>query len=350
MRVLPLLCLATTAAIAQPISHPTSWRYIHPQAKTMIGVDVRAVMQSDLWKKVSAEFEKSGWKQQVTHHGLDFVQDIDRILLSSPALPANAKQLEGAPVVIVVQGRFQLDKLRASLLAKGAKPASYKGVPLLRQDGKTDMLLALVSSQLLVLGDPTSLRAAIDHHQSALPALSGEPMFQRATELTTLYDAWIVSDVPPAAGASAPSAQFLQEVRGFEGGISFRDGLALEVNLRTESPEKARELTDGLRVLLQFAAMGPKPDPMIKDLIERLRVQSDDTRASFAILWKQDEVAGLLNGMKGKVVQAAFGAPDGPIPAAPPLPDPEPKPPAGPLVVKIHGMDEGTREIALPRE
>lgn len=350
MRVLPLLCLAASAAIAQPISHPTSWRYIHPEAKTMVGVDVRAVMQSDLWKKVSAEFEKSGWKQQVRHQGLDFFQDIDRVLLSSPALPANAQQLEGAAVVIVVQGRFQLDKLRASLLAKGAKPTSYKGVPLLRQDSKTDMLLALVSSQLLVLGDPSSLRAAIDHYQTSLPAMSTEPMFQRATELATLYDAWIVSDLPPAAGASAPSAQFLQDVRGFEGGISFRDGLAIEVNLRTESPGKARELTDALRVLLQFATMGPRQDPMLKDLLDRLRVQTDDTRASFAILWKQDEVGGLLNGVKAKVVQAALGAPEGPVPAAPPLPDPEPKPPAGPLVVKIHGMDEGTREVAIPRE
>jgi hypothetical protein len=350
MRVLPLLCLATAAAFAQPISHPTFWRYVHPQAKTLIGVDLRAVSQSPLWKKIAADFEKSGWKQQVSHQGLDFVKDIDQILLSSPTLPSNARQLEGASVVLAMQGRFQLDKLRSSISAKGAKSSSYKGVPLLLQDGKTDIVLALVSPKLLVLGDPKSLRAAIDHYETSIAAMSDEPMFQRATELATLYDAWVVSDAPPAAGPQSPTAQMLKDVRGFEGGISFRDGLALELNLQTDSPGKARELTDGLRVLLQFATMGPQQDPMVKDLVQRLRIQTDDTRASFAILWKQDEVLGLVDNLKTKAVQAAFGAPAGPIPAAAPLPDSEPKPPSGPLVVKIFGMDEGPRDVVISRE
>ncbi|MBL8293947.1 MAG: DUF3352 domain-containing protein [Bryobacterales bacterium] len=350
MRVLPLLCLATAAAFAQPISHPTFWRYVHPQAKTLIGIDLRAVSQSPLWNKIAADFEKSGWKQQVSHQGLDFVKDIDQILLSSPSLPSNARQLEGAAVVLAMQGRFQLDKLRSSISAKGAKTSSYKGVPLLLQDGKTDIVLAMVSPQLLVLGDPKSLRAAIDHHETSITAMAGEPRFQRATELATLYDAWIVSDAPPAAGPQSPAAQMLKDVRGFEGGISLRDGLALELNLQTDSHAKARELTDGLRVLLQFATMGPQQDPMVRDLVQRLRIQTDDSRASFAILWKQDEVVGMVDGLKAKAVQAAFGSPNGPLPAAPTLPEPAPKPPAGPLIVKIFGMEEGPREVVIRRE
>jgi len=350
MRVLSLLCLASVTALAQPISHPTFWRYIHPQAKTLIGVDVRAVSQSSLFKKIANDFEKSGWKQQITQQGLNFVEDIDQILISSPTLPSNSRQLDGAAVVVALQGRFQLDKLRASVTGKGAKAASYKGVPLLLQDGKTDIILALISPQLLVLGDPKSLHAAIDQYETSLPALSSEPMFQRATELATLYDVWLVSDVPPGAGSPSPATQMLQQVRGVEGGISFRDGLTLELNLQTDSPDKARELTDGVGVLLQFATMGPQQDPMLKDLVQRLRIQTDDTRASFAILWKQDEVIKMVDEIKTRVVHTAFGAPSGPVPAAPPLPDPEPKPPAGPLVVKIFGMDEGTREVVIRRE
>jgi len=347
MRVLPLFCLAAAAALAQPVSHPTFWRYLHPQAKTLVGVDLRAVAQSPLWTKIAADFEKSGWKQQASHQGLDFVKDVDQILLSSQSLPSNTKQLDGSTFVLAMQGHFQLDKLRASITAKGAKAASYKGVPILLQDGKTDIVLALVSPQVLVLGDPKSLRAAIDNYETTARAMSSEPMFQRATELATLYDAWVVSGAPPAAGAQ--SAQILRDVRGFEGGISLRNGLALELNLQTDSAGKARELTDGLGVLLKLATMGPQQDPMLKDLVRRLRIQTDGNRASFAILWKQDEVLALVDGIKSKVVQAALGAPAGPAPAAAPLPNPEPKPPTGPLVVKIFGMEGGTREVVIRR-
>lgn len=350
MRVLPLLCLATATAVPQPISHPTFWRYVHPQAKTLVGVDVRTVKQSQLGKKLAADFEKAGWKQQVSRQGVDFIEDVDQILLSSPSLPSNATQLDGAALVLAMQGRFQLEKLRASIAGKGAKSTTYKGVTLLTQDGKTDIVLALVSPQILVLGDPKSLRTVIDRYESTVPAMSSDPMFQRATELATLYDAWVVSEVPPAAKVQSLNAQFLRHVQALEGGVSFRNGLALELNLQTDSSAKARELTDSLSVLLQLATMGPKQDPIVKDLIERLRIQTEDNRATFAILWKEGEVFQMVDSLKSKVVKVALGTPGGPAPAAAPLPEPEPTPQPGPLVVKIHGMDEGTREVVLRQE
>jgi hypothetical protein len=342
--------LLALSAPAAPLSHPAFWRYVHPDAKILIGVDVNALTRSPLWSSLAADFERAGWKQEISASGLDFLEHVERVLLSAPGFETQQLDWDQAPVVLALHGRFPLDQLKSTLTARGARASTYQGIPLLEQDGaKTDLLLALVSPQLLLLGDSLSLRAAIDHQLAGSPSLPSSPLFQRATELAVLYDVWITSTITPPArlAAGVAPAPLLEQIRALEGGISFRDGVSLALSLETPSPATARELTEGLNVLLQFGAMAPKPDPFITGLLSRLRISHDHERAQFAVAWNQLEVAQLLTAARDNFFQAAFHAlvPAPSRPAEPTLP--VPPPPPTPLVVKVHGLDDGPKEIVF---
>ena len=351
MRTLGLFCVSALC-FAQPQSHPVAWRYIHPQAKMLVGVDVHAALQSPLGQRLKSEFFKAGFQQAVGTPGIDLIENVEKILFSSPVLPnaSTTAKPEDQPVVIAISGRFDLTKVRAFMRDKKAQESAWHGIPIFsRVEKGTDIQLALVNAQTVVLGDHRSLRAALDQPAANGAPVTGKPLFQRATELATLYEIWFVSEVLPDAASmpQMPAGNLLSGVLGVEGGISLREGLDVQMNLLTESPAKAKEIAEAARVLLQFAAMGPKTDKRIDQVLQKLRLDSDGERVSVAIGWPLAEIDQQIAGLKGQVLQAATGRPPAQGPAATePLPPPKPAKPT-PMVVKIYGLSEGTREVTI---
>ncbi|MCC6588858.1 MAG: hypothetical protein IT168_19335 [Bryobacterales bacterium] len=351
MRTLGLFCVSALC-FAQPQSHPAAWRYIHPQAKTLIGVDVRAAIQSPLGQKLKTEFLNAGFRKTLSTPGVDLLENVEKLLFSSPVLPntPSAGKADSQPVVISVSGRFDLAKIRTFMRDKKAKESTYKGIPVFsRVEKGTDIQLALVNAQIVVLGDERSLHAALDLQAAGGAPLAGKPLFQRATELATLYEIWVASEaMPPDATISQmPGGNLLSGVLGLEGGISLREGVDLQLNLLTESPAKAKEIAEAARVLLQFAAMGPNSDKRVQDVLRKLRLDSDGERVSVAIGWPLTEIDQQIAALKGQVLQAALRRTPAPTPAAAdPVPPPTPAKPE-PMVVKIYGLSEGTREVTI---
>ena len=87
--------------------------------------------------------------------------------------------------------------------------------------------MALVGPQTIVVGDPASVKAALDHHSAADVSASANPLYQRAVELAGVHDVWFTSEVSPSSLSEGnPAMAMFAEVQGFEGGLSFRSGLA----------------------------------------------------------------------------------------------------------------------------
>ena len=342
--------------VAQSTSLPTFWRYSHPDAKVLVGIDVKSIGDSPFGSRLINEFAQTGFKAKAQAIGLDFLNETERLLLSSPGTDPGAGE-DNAPFVIAVQGKFDLPKIRAFVRSKGAKHTLYRQVELLTpQDGSKgrDFVIALVSPQTIVVGETASVKAALDHHSSADGSASANPLYQRAVELAGIHDIWFTSEVPPSSlSENNPATALLAEVEGFEGGLSFRGGLGLEVNLNTASSEGAQRLAGGLEAFVQMADFGgdaKRASPA--ELLKKLRIGSDATQVKLALSFNQAELNRGIDEMKVSfrtgATKTIAAAPSGAQSGLPIKQEPEIDP-AKPLLIRIYNADGGTREIPLAR-
>ncbi len=326
---------------ASSVSMPSMWRYAHPEAKALIGIEWQRILRSPLGdeiRKKIAEANPGGLKD------LHLMESVQRVFISTPGKREGA--LGGKPAAVVaVQGDFDLEKIRTLAAEKTTGESTYDDVEILelKADSGDPAELALVSPQLLLLGDPESVEAAIDHYREGDPSQVSNPLFQRAAELSAASDVWIVAKTTPGDFASKNGKQpkFLEGVRSLEAGLSFQDGLGLQLNLGTENPAKAQEMATTLKLMAGMMLASQLPKQGGPNLAQKLQVSTKESRVEMALHLKQDEVKQLIESMKAKATAAVAGA----VAGAQPAPGAAGGSGAGaqPSPVRIWGMDRQRR-------
>jgi hypothetical protein len=355
-----ILALGAAASLAaQSTSLPTFWRYSHPDTKALVGVDVKRLLESPFGQRVAKEFEQAGFKAKAQAEGMEFLSGVERVLLTSPGQTSPAKGKDNAPVVVAMQGKFDLAKIRAFVKSQGAVKSWHQKVEILSPDPKSagsagpDFCLALVSPQTIVAGDKASVKAALDHHASADVASSTNLLYQRAAELDAVHEIWFTSEVSPAGLSDNPmAAAMLADVDGFEGGVTFRRGLGLSVHLNTATPEASQKLGTGLQALVQMAAMTGQQPGGPADLLKKLTIATESTQVKLALSFDPAELdrgidelkVSLTRGVTEAVASARGESPARPAASVEPPPDP-----ARPLVIKVYNAEGGARQIPLVR-
>lgn len=385
VRIAALVLLGCGWLWAEPqsASLPTHWRYAHPEAKVLMGLDVRGILNSPLGQKLFQEIKSMGgqWTSSANAEEMALFQGIDRVFVSAPAQTSMMQPSAQKEVVIAIQGGFDLAKLR-KMAAPKAQKKLYKGIEMWSetapQPGKADMVLAMVSPNLLLLGDPGSLRAAIDNHAAAGPEKAYDPVFLRATELAPLYELWFVGNVPPkalagegAGGGAGPNflAGF-DSVESFEAGLSMKQGMQLQFNLNAQSPADASKMAQGLAGMMMFASASQADKPELGEFLKRVKFGSAGAQVQVSAAWSQAELEAGVKQIQARAMKsmsdpmaavptrpAANGAvewnvaPQTPARAtianAEPVQPVEPAPPAGPLTVKILNADGGSKELVI---
>jgi hypothetical protein len=349
-----LLSALTVAVLsAQSTSLPTFWRYSHPNAKALVGIDVQRISESPFGQRVAKEFAQAGLKAKADAEGLDFLNEVERVLISSTggAAAHSGGEKSTPPAVVALQGKFELARIRTLLKSKGAVRSYYLKAELY-SPGKgegTEFSIALAGPQTILMGDPASVKTALDHHAAADPAASANPLFQRAVELAAVHDVWFASETSPAELSSGgPFQAIFSEVQGFEGGLSFRRGLGMEVNLATASVEAAQKLGGGLQALMQITAMSDPKDQPAADLLKKLTVTQDSTLVKIGLSFDQAELDRGVDELKLSFAKGFTGGAIGPhADGADRSHAAVHEDPSRPMVIKIYNADGGTREIPL---
>ncbi len=293
-------------------SHPSWWGFASPDATALVGIHWDALKGSAFAGPIEAEFSSS-----LSFPELALLRDARQILISSPA------------TIAIFTGNFPAAALRAQASAKGLKASSYKGVDVWISPGKT-LSIAQVSEQLLLVGSRKTLEAAIDRSQSETGTTGRRysPLLARAARWGQA-DLWVVAaKLPdPLANLFVPLET---EARGFEGGVTVRDGLTLAATLEIGSEEGAAVAAENFRQTI----------PELPQVARGLKVVAEADRVELSL-----EVSGaaLAASMKGAAAPVAAASP----PVAVPAPKVE-EAPVGPQVIRIFGLDEGPREIVLP--
>lgn len=323
-----------------PAQDDPLWHYVHPKARALVGIEWKRVATSEVGLLIRDELRRSVPPSVPVTVLLD---GVERILLSSPGNPPGSKS--EAPVLIAMAGRFQRAAVQQAL-KEGTSISRYHGYEVFsqaRSRAGEDLQLAFASPELLLLGDRTSLRSALDSTDVAIPS---SPVITRARASAAQNDVWAVFDVPPStlAGNSDPRAAAFRDVRGLDLAVSFRQGLNLSLTLQALTGEKAAKMAQTLTGLMALASLQASNQADMQQLAQKLHVETKGAAVHIALGLSTDEVRQGLRQAKG-----SFRTRPGALASAvvPPPRRPSPALPEKPPMVRIYGMPGGPVEIPM---
>lgn len=362
--ILGCLSLAPAWAASSSVSMPSFWRYAHPNAKALVGIEWQRLLKSELGQELRDKIEtqnadKPEWAAN------EIIDQINRVFISSPGRAEGATGGQ-TPAVIAVQGNFDLDRIRELAAPKTGDSFVYGSTEILEnvtpsKSGGQPMAVALVSPQLLLLGDVESVQDGIDHYLAADPGQMSNPLFVRAAALSGNNDIWIVANASPAdfSQGGMQQAQFLNKVTSIEAGLSLQSGLGLRLNLGTDSKQSAAELAAGIQMMAGMFLSSAAQKPGMPNLAEKIQVSTDASRVTLALALDKKELAesfGKMTSADAPDVAAASPDADANVPLRAKVAGsghwkwgqvqrPEPKPEK--QVITIWGLEEGKKEIPI---
>jgi hypothetical protein len=271
------MILAPIVRAADPL-----WAYTHPEAKVLIGIEWQRAKSSVAGQMVRRQLSELGGSVTGASQGLDFIESIDRILLSAPGeLGGNPAD---SPVLVALQGRLDRAALRKAMIP-GTAVERYKGLDLLippRGAGQ-DMVAALVNDTLTLLGDRLSIELALSGgHGLRDAALRG-----RAEQMAAECDFWMIAAVPPVKSGIAPMdnplAASFDNLLSMDLGLSLANGLGLKVNMEFTDAASAQSLALGTQMITSMLMGGPASSPEMSKIARSLNVEQTGPQLRFSL-------------------------------------------------------------------
>jgi len=289
-------------------SHPAWWLYASPGATALVGIQWEHLRTSPFAPAISGELSGDGG---LGFPDLDCLKEARQILISSPELLAMAA------------GDFPAETLRQQAAKKGLKRALYHDVEIWVTPGKDTLSIALMSDQLVLLGHLRTLQDAIDQSLLEEPKREYSPLLARAARYAKDDLFVVAAGLPdPLAGLFVPIDAEAEE---FEGTVSLQGGLSLGAVLNTSSEDAAAQLAETLKKMVLS----------LPPVARGIEVGIDQKSVTLSLAVSEQQLDAGLKGGTPVVAKAA------------PKPEPVPAKPAGPQIIRIYGLDEGTREIVM---
>jgi hypothetical protein len=352
MRFRPMaatLSLLLAPVIARAQTDPALLRFVPNDAKALISIDWKRVRQSQVGTMI-----REKWVDGSAIPGVELLNDIDRVVISSQGRnPADASA-EDAPMLIVVGGHFDLAQVRGILSAQGAKPQMFNNVQVYRPQGNSgkEMAFVLLDAQTILIGDPRSVFASLERTAFPIPAPDANSLLSRAAQLDTNYDAWALMTTPGVLASDRLMAMFTggelgTEAQGFEIGFSLRSGLTVDTTVMFQTEGAAKRMASELGRLLKLAIKDKMGEPAMLDMEKKLKVASEGSLVKIAMhmtqpeLDKNAQIFAVSHKQQPAAAVADVHSLVIPTPASP-------KP--AKQVIRIEGLDEGTREIPFKQQ
>jgi hypothetical protein len=351
------------AAASLGASEPMAWRFAHPEAQILAGVDFRKLAETPDGQQIRAQF--------VAALGAPVLDQAERLLLSS-VVESTGKRSD----VLILSGSFSLANLRKMAMAEGARMLPYKGLEIAAPAGAvaSDPHLAWITGPgggtTVLIGTRPAIQAAAERSKAQLESLASvNPLFKRARDLAAEHPVWVSCETVPQGFGPKTLDRFIEDgdgtdvgqLEGFDLGV--RLGKNTDLNFWVWTPTEAT--ADAVLKLLQGAAGSTEQfvlAPWLRELqgsIEEgtlvlgspMLPGSVATRvgpllAAFALPVDIRAVAPkpvpeLAIRAKVEASVPITGMPPVPIVTMPAAPPPPPKK----LFVRIEGMDDGVKDI-----
>ncbi len=345
---------------------PGLWRFANPNATAVISIDWARIRQTPAGAMIREKWIPHGAMPGFPLREL--LDSIDRVLISSagtnssadsPDDPAGNSPTESgdAQILIAIHGHFDAAQVRQLFSSSGAKAQSYNAFHVYRPQDQRNKNTAYVlfDAETILYGDPPTLFATLDRNQfaSAAPQPSPAPgsIAARAAELDAKYEIWMIMDTSELVSNETVAAllggnEWAAGAKGIEAGLNLRTGLDADFILRFASEDTAKRVTTDLAHAVSLAAKDKSLDALTQDIAKKLKFNVDGSAGKISLRLNEQELERTAQALAASekagermAENAARNANPAPAPAATP---------AKPSMIRIEGLDEGTREIPYP--
>jgi hypothetical protein len=351
--IAPGIASAQANGQASGLSDPALWRFVYPTAKALISVDWAGIRQSPAGAMIREKWLHAGGLPAVP--GVELLNDIDRVLISSPGKNSPDDAAE-TPILVAIRGHFDAARVRRVFTGFGAKPQSYNSFQVYRPqrragqgDDAKDTAWVLFDAETILYGDAPSIFAALDRNRFAQASPPSPPaagsLAARAAEMEAGYEFWMIVDATEIMSSDLIAALFqggewASEADGFQAGVNLRAGLAADITVRFSSDATAKRVTAELTRVVNLAAKDKSTGAELREIARKLKFGLDGSATKISLRLTQQElqrsVEAFAESHKAVPAVAENGAGNARSPAVAA---------ARPAVIRIEGLDEGPREI-----
>lgn len=352
LRLRSSLALAVLLApvLARGQSDPALWRFVYPDAQSVISIDWARIRQSQAGTLLRDKWLKSNDAPAIP--GVELLNDIDRVLISSPAkVPGDSAD---ASILIALHGHFDAAQVHQLFALYGAKPQSYNAFQVYRPQGKgaTNTAWVLFDAETILYGDAPSVFSALDRSRFSSPPLETGSVVARATELDANYEFWMILDAPEMLSndriaALVRGGDWGAEAQGFEAGVNLRAGLAADITVHFPSDDTAKRVTAELTRVVNQAIRDKSTNAQFQDVAKKLKFNVDGSTAKISLRLNEQDLEKSAQAFEAGL-KAADRSAENANPAAVASAAPPKLVPSKPKVIRIEGLDDGTVEIPYP--
>jgi hypothetical protein len=254
---------------------PGPFELVMPDAKVLAGINLDKVRPSPLGQYLRALVPEGTLREMIDAAGFDPRRDLSEIVLASAGEPGNR-------YVVIGRGTFDVPRIMASAAKENAVASEYKGAPTLAGQDARD-LLAFPDATLAIVGDPASVRAALDRRGSS-PVLSAD-LATRAQALRASQDFWFVSLVsldqfhvgPPVAET------LLSKAQQSSGGVKLGDPVTVEMEAVAASEKDATGLAAALKMVAGMVRSSKNQGAAGATLLRGLNVTVEGTAVKLSL-------------------------------------------------------------------
>ena len=204
-------------------------------------------------------------------------------------------------------------------LANGGTLAPYQGLNLVTHaaasKSQVDTAIAFLDSSTALVGDLTSVKAAIDRKKSNTPA--DVSIITKAQTASSGKDFWFVTLVPlsnfagsiPSGNAGgAMQGNLLAAINQASGGIRFGDTVTISAEAVTRSEKDAQALVDVLKFFAGLVQLNRQQNPaagQVATLLDTLQTTVSGNITNISLAIPEQQLEQLLNTVHSAPAKAA---------------------------------------------
>jgi hypothetical protein len=278
-----------------------------PDAQVVAGLQVDQAKSSLFGQYVLSHLSVNDTKleQFTSETGFDPRHDVSEIVVAS-----NWKQnTPDNRWIVAAHGAFNIAKITATAQANGGAISPYQGVNLVTRlansDAQTDTVLAFLDNSTALVGDPTSVKAAIDRKNSNAPADGA--VLAKAQAVSSGKDFWFVTLVPlsnfsaaiPDPNLSgAMQGNLLAAINQMSGGIRFGDTVTISAEAVTRSEKDAQALVDVVKFFAGLVQLNRQKNPaagQVATLLDTLQTSTSGNVTTISLAIPEQQLEQLIN-------------------------------------------------------
>lgn len=268
---------------------PDELRYVPPEATILSFADVRAVMDSDLRRRLrEIRPELDGQREFQERTGIDIERDIEYVV--GGFVPDGANDTRG---IAILAGRFDAERLEALALAHGGAASDHRGRRLITGE---PVAMAFLEPGVIALGSESLVRRTIDRSVAGGAALN-----DALTGLLRHVDggstAWTVGLLDDAAGGEWLPDQVeaqVSQLAAFAVETRVNGGVSGTLTAEARDEETGRNLRDLLQGFLALARLQVGSRPELGGLLDSIRLTGAGPNVTLAFDLPSDALLELL--------------------------------------------------------